>query len=156
MILTSLNGECQEIFNTFLTKNSTCAQYKQVRQKIFCFHKDIRERRVSAWLLTSLSRCQHIKQICSHDVGVLNNYADSVSAKSLTTQTRVSIVVDADRCQHSRWLYKRQIIFPWKKRKLTIKVTTHFISYFWLGWHCHWQCEYVVRIVNDYADMVSA
>ena len=53
-----LKGQCHEIFDTFLSKNST--SYKQTKQfsKIFSFCENIRKRRLSVKSMTMLTSAE--------------------------------------------------------------------------------------------------
>ena len=85
----SLNGQCHDIFDTFLTKKSTQAPYKNKQKCLFFlesfrFRKAICEKRVSA----SSATCRHCVSVVNDytqtRVNVVNHYMDIVSAQSTT------------------------------------------------------------------------
>ena len=56
-----LKGQCREIFDTFLSKNSTWAQYERVFMKLFFFatiFAKIGKKRLSAQSLTTRTQCR--------------------------------------------------------------------------------------------------
>ena len=149
-------------FWPFLSKNSSWAPYEHWRGK-----------NGSAKFLFSP---RYSQKMC---ISVVNNYADTVSAYSMTSRTLcqrsprlqghcVSIVNNyVDTCQHCQRLCghrvrattwtSRKLFYFWKSKKLMKKVKKHVIWYFWKlmttrtpRQRSRWLQWHRVRVVKDY------
>ena len=105
----------------------------------------------------TLTPCQCSQRLRGHSVSRVIYYTDTVSAESITMETRVSVVDDnADMCQRSQQLswFTRNYFTLEKVKKITKKVTKNCNLIFSkiVCLHSHWLRGHRVGVVNDYAD----